>query len=66
MRRSNVRWRSGRKNGDGDCKRIVDLCIENKLVPVIPKRKKPNGEEREDPDFDKKRYKERNFIERCI
>ncbi len=49
-----------------DCQRIIDLCVENKLVPVIPKRKKPNGEEREDPDFDKKRYKERNFIERCI
>ena len=49
-----------------DCQRIVELCIENKLVPVIPKRKKPNCEEREDPDFDKKRYKERNFIERCI
>ena len=49
-----------------DCKRIVELCFANRLVPVIPKRKKPNGEEREDPDFDKKRYKERNLVERCI
>lgn len=49
-----------------DCKRIVELCIANRLIPVIPKRKKPNGEEREDPDFDKKRYKERNLVERCI
>jgi transposase len=49
-----------------DCQRIVDLCIENNLTPVIPKRKKPNGEERENPNFDKEKYKERNLIERCI
>ena len=44
-----------------DCKRIADLCIENKLLPVIPKRKKPNGEEREDPDFDKKKIQRTKF-----
>lgn len=49
-----------------DCKRIVELCVKNKLIPVIPKRRKPNGEEREGPGFDKKKYKERNLIERCI
>ena len=49
-----------------DCQRITELCVANRLVPVIPKRRKPNGEERDDPDFDKKRYKERNLVEPCI
>ncbi len=49
-----------------DCQRITDLCKENKLKPVIPKRLSPTGEERDNPDFDKDVYRERNNVERCI
>ena len=49
-----------------DCQRIVDLCHEHKLIPVIPKRRSPTGEERDNPEFDKDVYRERNHVERCI
>lgn len=62
--RRRIKWIVGDKGYD--CQRIIDLCLENNLIPVIPKRKKPNGEERDNPNFDKKKYKERNHVERCI
>ena len=49
-----------------DCQRIVDLCKENGLIPVIPKKLSPTGKVRDNPDFDKGVYRERNHVERCI
>jgi len=49
-----------------DCQRIFDLCKANGLEPVIPKRLSPTGKERDNPDFDKSVYRERNHVERCI
>lgn len=49
-----------------DCQRIVDICKENGLLPVIPKRRGPDGEERDNPGFSKKVYRKRNHVERCI
>lgn len=49
-----------------DSQKIVDLCRRNGLIPVIPKRRDPKGRERENPEFDKGVYRERNHVERCI
>ena len=49
-----------------DCQRIVDLCKKHGLMPVIPKKLSPTGKERDNPDFDKDVYRERNHVERCI
>ena len=49
-----------------DSQKIVDLCKRSRLIPVIPKRRSPTGEERENPEFDKKVYRKRNVVERCI
>lgn len=49
-----------------DSQKIIDRCKENELIPVIPKRRSPTGEERANPEFDKDAYRERNHVERCI
>lgn len=49
-----------------DSERIRELCRANGLEPVIPKRRGPQGQDRSDPDFDKKTYRKRNHVERCI
>jgi len=62
--RRRLKWIVCDKGYDGQ--KIIDLCKANGLLPVIPKRRSPGGKERENPDFDKDVYRERNHVERCI
>ena len=49
-----------------DSTHICDLCRENGITPIIPKRKTNTGRERLNPSFDKTVYRRRNVIERCL
>ena len=49
-----------------DSDRVRELCRANGLEPVIPRRRGPQGQDRSDPRFDKKTYRKRNHVERCI
>ena len=57
-------WLSCDKGYDSHA--IFDACEVHDFIPVIPKRRGKDGEERANPDFDKSIYRERNCVERCI
>jgi transposase len=49
-----------------DSVKIVELCRAHQVEPVIPKRAGPQGQDRQDPHFDRQLYRRRNIIERCL
>jgi len=49
-----------------DARRIRRCCRRHGLVPVIPKRRNAAGKRLRNPGFDKKKYRKRNVVERCL
>lgn len=49
-----------------DAKRIRRFCRRYGLIPMIPKRHNKDGKRPRNRGFDKKEYKKRNVVERCL
>lgn len=49
-----------------DARRIRRFLRRKGLVPVIAKRRTPEGNRTRNPGFDKALYRQRNVVERCL
>ncbi len=62
--RKRLRFLAGGKGYDAE--RVLQACRGQNIVPVIARRRGPNGEDRSDPDFNRALYRQRNPVERCF